>query len=200
MKSFKQTPCSLKRFIRKFFSSSDVLVSGDRPSTGIGFNSIRHRVVSINFSLCIVSIVQVCGAMEWIVLLTKQFCVVFKAGAPLIWVFWSFLTFLHHGIDEVERYFLWKFHKKFKKGWSNVPPKLLACIGFNTKLCTKSAVFKSSIALGRLYLTLLPLGLSLWNLAHLFIMFMATKRCLGASDVFIFVWGLSYDLSKSKMR
>ena len=45
-----------------------------------------------------------------------------------------------------------------------------------TKLYTKSAVSESSIALGRLNLTFLPLGLSLRNLAHF--MFMATKGCL----------------------
>ena len=39
------------------------------------------------------------------------------------------------------------------------------------------------------------LRLSLWNLAHLFIMFMATKV---ASDFLIFAWGLSCGLSKSK--
>ena len=45
--------------------------------------------------------------------------------------FWSFLTFLHHGIEEVERHLLWKLHKKIeRKSWSNVPPKLLACIRF----------------------------------------------------------------------
>ena len=30
----------------------------------------------------------------------------FKAGPPLDLGFWSFLTFLHHGIDEVERHLL----------------------------------------------------------------------------------------------
>ena len=48
-------------------------------------------------------------------------------------------------------------------------------VTFYTKLSTKSAVSESSITLERLNLTFLPLGLSLWNLAHLFIMFMATK-------------------------
>ena len=37
-----------------------------------------------------------------------------KAGPPVDLSFWSFLTFLHHGIEEVERHLLWKFHKKFK--------------------------------------------------------------------------------------
>ena len=48
---------------------------------------------------------------------------------PLDLRFWSFLTFLHHGIEQVERHLLWKFHKKIqRKSWSNVPPKLLACL------------------------------------------------------------------------
>ena len=34
------------------------------------------------------------------------FLVNFKAGPPLDWSFWSFLTFLHHGIEEVERHLL----------------------------------------------------------------------------------------------
>ena len=43
--------------------------------------------------------------------------------------------FLHHRIDEVERHLLWKFHKKIqRKSWSNVPPKLLACIRFLYKV------------------------------------------------------------------
>ena len=40
------------------------------------------------------------------------------------------------------------------------------------------AVSESSMALGRFNLTFLSLGLSLWNLAHLLIMFMATTDCL----------------------
>ena len=54
---------------------------------------------------------------------------------PLIW---SFLTFLHHGIEEVARHLLWKFHKKIRRtSWSNVPPKLLACIRFLYKVVHK---------------------------------------------------------------
>ena len=57
---------------------------------------------------------------------------------PLDLSFWSFLTFLHHGIEEVERHLLWKFYKKIRrKSWSNVPPKLLACIGFLYKVVHK---------------------------------------------------------------
>ena len=34
---------------------------------------------------------------------------------PLIWVFGHTWLFLHHGIEEEERYLLWKFHKKASK-------------------------------------------------------------------------------------
>ena len=61
-----------------------------------------------------------------------------RQDPPLDLSFWSFLTFLHHGIEEVERHLLWKFYKKIrKKSWSNVPPKLLACIGFLYKVVHK---------------------------------------------------------------
>ena len=58
---------------------------------------------------------------------------------PLDLSVWSFLIFfLHHGIEEVERHLLWKFYKKIRrKSWSNVPPKLLACIGFLYKVVHK---------------------------------------------------------------
>ena len=62
----------------------------------------------------------------------------FKAGPLLDLSFWSFLTFLHHGIEEVERHLLWNFYKNIRrKSWSNVPPKLLACIGFLYKVVHK---------------------------------------------------------------
>ena len=52
--------------------------------------------------------------------------------------FWSILTFLHYGKEKVERHLLWKFHKKiWRKSWSNVPPKLLACIKFLYKVVHK---------------------------------------------------------------
>ena len=61
-----------------------------------------------------------------------------KAGPPLDLSFWSFFTFLHYGIEEVERHLLWKFYKKIrKKSWSNVPPKLVACIAFLYKVVHK---------------------------------------------------------------
>ena len=49
------------------------------------------------------------------------------------------LTFLHYGIEEVETHLRWKFHKKIqRKSWSNVPPKLLVCIGFLYKVVHKN--------------------------------------------------------------
>ena len=57
---------------------------------------------------------------------------------PLDLSFWSFSTFLHHDIEEVERHLLWKFYNKIRrKSWSNVPPKVLACIGFLYKVVHK---------------------------------------------------------------
>ena len=44
-----------------------------------------------------------------------------KAGPPLDLSFWSFLTFLHHGIEKVERHLLQKFYKK------NSKEKLVKC-------------------------------------------------------------------------
>ena len=68
----------------------------------------------------------------------KLKCQLLKAGPPLDFSFWSFLTFLHHGIEKVERHRLWKFHEKIpRKSWSNVPPKLLACIRFLYKVVHK---------------------------------------------------------------
>ena len=46
--------------------------------------------------------------------------------------------FLHHGIEEVERHLLWKFHEKIqRKSWSNAPPKLLVCLRFLWKVVHK---------------------------------------------------------------
>ena len=126
----------------------------------------------------------------------------FKAGPPPpLW--FGFLVLFDffapwYGIEDIERHLLWKFHKKFKGKIGQMCHRSCSlAYGFYTKLCTKMAVSKSSIALARLNLTFLPLALSLWNLAHLFIMFMATNL---ASDFLIFAYGLSYGLSKSKKR
>ena len=61
----------------------------------------------------------------------------FKAGPP--WFeFLVIFYFLHHGIEKVEEHLGWKLHKKFqRKSWSNVPPKLVACIQFLYKVVHK---------------------------------------------------------------
>ena len=47
------------------------------------------------------------GRLLWTISRGSQKCTAqFKAGPPLDLSFWSFLTFLHHGIEEVERHFL----------------------------------------------------------------------------------------------
>ena len=60
-------------------------------------------------------------------------------GCPKSAFEWSSSSsFLHHGIEEVERHLLGKFYKKIRrKSWSNVPPKLLACIRFLYKVVHK---------------------------------------------------------------
>ena len=63
---------------------------------------------------------------------------ILRQDPPLDLSFWSFLTFLHHGIEKIERHLLWKFYKKIRrKGWSKVLPKLVACIGFLYKVVHK---------------------------------------------------------------
>ena len=54
----------------------------------------------------------------------------FKAG-PHWFEFLVIFYFLHHGIDEIKGHLLWKFYKNIRReNWSNVPPKLLACLRF----------------------------------------------------------------------
>ena len=114
---------------------------------------------------------------------------------PLDLSFWSFLTFLHHGIEEVETHLLWKFHKKIqRKSWSNVPPKLLALrFLYKLKLYTKSAVSESSIVLGRLNLTFWTIFMKLGTLVH---------HVHGYKTLphFFLIFALGYGLSKSKIR
>ena len=58
--------------------------------------------------------------------------------------------FLHHGIEEVERHLLWKFHKKIRrKSWSNVPLKLLTYIRFLMQSCTQNRPSPKVQALSR---------------------------------------------------
>ena len=124
-------------------------------------------------------------------------CSCLRQPGPPWFEFLVLFDFLHHGIEEVERHLLWKIHKNSKEKLVKCAPKLLTCIGFLYKVVAKTTVSDSSMALGRFNLTFLSLELSLWNLAYLFIMFMATKF---ASDFLIFAQGLSYGLSKSKKR
>ena len=99
----------------------------------------------------------------------------------LLWLeFWPFLTFLHHGIEKIERHLLWKLHKIRRKSWSNVPPKLLACIRFLCKVAHKIARLRKFNRVREIESNFWLPGLSPWNLAHLFSMLelMATKRYL----------------------
>ena len=90
---------------------------------------------------------------------------------PLDLSFGRFWLFLHHGIEEVQRHFLWKF-KKEKENLPNVPPRLLAF-----RLLKNGRLRKFNRA-REIEFNFLSLELSLLNLAHLFIMFMAAKYCL----------------------
>ena len=87
-------------------------------------------------------------------------------GRTLDLSFWSFFTFLHWRIEKVETYILWKFHTIRRKSWSIVPPKLLAYFRFLYKVVHKIGRLRKFNRARRLNLTFLPLGLSLWNLAH----------------------------------
>ena len=49
-------------------------------------------------------------------------------------------------------------------------------LGFLYKVVHKTALSESSITLARLNLTFLPLGLTPWNLAHSFMMFLARQE------------------------
>ena len=103
--------------------------------------------------------------------------------------FRSLLTFVHHGVEEVETHLLRKVKKQFEGKVGQMCHRSCSLAwGFYTKLYTKSAVSESSIALGRLKLLFLPLRLSLWHLAHLFIMFMATKPWLRFFILFIYLF------------
>ena len=76
------------------------------------------------------------GNQGWAEVVEKVFVLQissYKAG-PFVWIL-AILTCLHHGIDEMERHLLWKFHNIIqRKSWSNEPPNLLACIRFLYKV------------------------------------------------------------------
>ena len=118
---------------------------------------------------------------------------------PLYLSFWSFLTFLHHGIEEVERHLLWKFHEKIqRKSWSNVPPKLLACIKFLYKVVHKNGhlrKFNHAREIEFNFFIAWTIFMKLGTLVHHVHGYKTV-----ASDFLIFAWGLSYGLSKSEKR
>ena len=98
---------------------------------------------------------------------------------PLWFEFWSFLTFLHHGIEYVERHFLWKFHKKIqRKSWSNALPKLLACIRFLYKVVHKIGPLRKFNRAREIEFSFLPFRLPSWISAYRFMMIKATQGCL----------------------
>ena len=110
--------------------------------------------------------------------------------------FWSFLTFLHYSIEKVEMHLLWKFHKKIqRKSWSNVPPKLLACIRFLYKVVHKIGrlrKFNRAREIEFNFFTAWTIFMKLGTPVH------HVPGYKGASDFLIFAYGLSYGLSKSK--
>ena len=122
-----------------------------------------------------------------------------KAGPPLDLSFWSFLTFLHHGIEEVERHLPWKFYKNIRrKSWSNVPPKLLACIGFLYKVVHKIGPLRKFSRFREIEFNFF----TAWTISMKFgtLVQHAPGYKTVASDFLIFAWGLSYGLSKSIKR
>ena len=94
----------------------------------------------------------------------------FRGRIPLDLSFWSFLTFLHHGIEDVARHLLWKFHKKIQRNnWSNVSPKLLACIRFLYKFVHKNGPlrkFNRSREIECNFLTAWTIFMKLGTLVH----------------------------------
>ena len=97
---------------------------------------------------------------------------------PLIWVFGHFFDFFalwyRRGREASSVKIL---YKKFES-WSNVPPKLLACIGFPYKVVHKIGHLRKFNRSREIEFNFLPLGLSPWNLAHLFSMLLATEVSL----------------------
>ena len=115
---------------------------------------------------------------------------------PLISVFGHFWL-LHHGIEEVERHLLWKFDKQIqRKSWSNVPPKLLACVRFLYKVVHKIGrlqKFNRSREIELNFFIAWTIFMKLGTLNH-----HVHGYKTFASDFLIFALGLSYGLSKSK--
>ena len=92
------------------------------------------------------------------------------------------------------------FIKKIRrKSWSNVPPKLVACIGFSIQSCTQNRPSPKFQSLSRdLILTFLN------RLDYLHEIWHTCSACSWlqnvASDFLIFAWGLSYGLSKVEKK
>ena len=63
-----------------------------------------------------------------------------KEPPPLDLSFWSFLTFLHHGIEEVvERHILWKFPRKNqRKSWSKCATEVARLHKVSIQSCTQN--------------------------------------------------------------
>ena len=88
--------------------------------------------------------------------------------------FWLFLLF-HHG-KEKEVVSCVKTALQFqRKSWSNVQPKLHAGLGFLCKLYRKLAISEFSISPVSFPFRRSPWETYPWNLAHFFIMFLATR-------------------------
>ena len=102
-------------------------------------------------------------------------------------MFWPSFTFLHHGIEKVERSLVWKPHKKFKKKVGQIcQPKLGTCIGFLYKIVHNiGCLRKFNRTRGNACKSVTAWNTP-WNLAHLLIMFMAAK-----------VYGRVFNLVKS---
>ena len=124
---------------------------------------------------------------------------IYLRQAPLGLSFWSFLTFLHHDIEEVERHLLWKFQKK------NSKEDLVKCATEVARFHKVS--IQSCTQIGRLrkfnrareiefnFFYLLDYLYETWHTC-----LSCSWRQNFASDFLIFAWGLCYGLSKSKNR
>ena len=130
-------------FAKNVFSYGTTVVKNFSPPTQLG-------EIFLRLSAALAQLSSIRGVpddsynkvtLQWsrlVKLNVEHFLVLRQDPPPLDLSFWSFLTFLHHGIEEVERHLLKKFYKKIRmKSWSNVPPKLLACIGFLYKVVHK---------------------------------------------------------------
>ena len=100
-------------------------------------------------------------------------------GPPWFEFLVIFDFFLHHGIEQVAAHLLWKFHKKnSKEKLVKYATEVARLHKVSKQSSTQNRPFSESSNRAReIEFNFLSFGLSLWNLAHLFIMFMATKHC-----------------------